>query len=79
MSSLRDRKQLALAGTQLRKTQLWSIPSVEPGRIGGIIELSRLNAGDPQYGDMFEPETLSQRVVVGGTSLMGVKVECWGH
>lgn len=31
---------------------------------------SRLNAGDPKYGDMYELEVIAA-VVVGGTSLMG--------
>ena len=31
---------------------------------------SKLNAGDPKYGDMYELEVIAA-VVVGGTSLMG--------
>jgi ribose transport system permease protein len=38
--------------------------------LGGIILSSRLNAGDPKYGDMFELNVIAA-VVVGGTSLMG--------
>lgn len=38
--------------------------------LGGIILSSRLNAGDPKYGNMYELEVIAA-VVVGGTSLMG--------
>ncbi len=38
--------------------------------MGGIILSSRLAAGDPKFGDMYELEVIAA-VVVGGTSLMG--------
>ena len=38
--------------------------------LGGIMVSSRLNAGDPKYGDMYELQVIAA-VVVGGTSLMG--------
>lgn len=38
--------------------------------LGGILLSSRLNAGDPKYGEMYELEVIAA-VVVGGTSLMG--------
>ncbi len=37
---------------------------------GGLLLSSRLNAGDPKYGEMYELEVIAA-VVVGGTSLMG--------
>lgn len=38
--------------------------------LGGIMVSSRLNAGDPKYGIMYELDVIAA-VVVGGTSLMG--------
>ena len=38
--------------------------------LGGILLSSRLNAGDPKYGEMYELEVIAA-VVVGGTSLLG--------
>lgn len=38
---------------------------------------SRLNAGDPKYGTMYELEVISA-VVVGGTSLMGGEGRMFG-
>ena len=38
--------------------------------LGGLLLSSRLNCGDPKYGDMYELEVIAA-VVVGGTSLMG--------
>ena len=35
-----------------------------------LFRSSRLNCGDPKYGDMYELEVIAA-VVVGGTSLMG--------
>ena len=60
-----------LAGIQVRKNQLvvYTISGALAG-LGGIILSSRLNAGDPKYGDMFELNVIAA-VVVGGTSLMG--------
>jgi ribose transport system permease protein len=60
-----------LVGIQVRRTQLlvYTISGALAG-LGGIILSSRLNAGDPKYGDMFELNVIAA-VVVGGTSLMG--------
>ena len=60
-----------LAGIQVNKTRLavYTISGALAG-LGGIILSSRLNAGDPKYGDMFELNVIAA-VVVGGTSLMG--------
>lgn len=60
-----------LAGIPVRKTQVvvYTISGALAG-LGGIILSSRLNAGDPKYGDMFELNVIAA-VVVGGTSLMG--------
>lgn len=38
--------------------------------LGGLLLSSRLNCGDPKYGDMYELEVIAA-AVVGGTSLMG--------
>lgn len=38
--------------------------------LGGVVLSSRLAAGDPKFGDMYELEVIAA-VVVGGTSLMG--------
>ena len=45
--------------------------------LGGIMVSSRLNAGDPKYGTMYELEVISA-VVVGGTSLMGGEGRMFG-
>jgi len=45
--------------------------------LGGILVSSRLNAGDPKYGTMYELEVISA-VVVGGTSLMGGEGRMFG-
>lgn len=60
-----------LAGIQVRKNLLvvYTLSGILAG-LGGIILSSRLNAGDPKYGDMFELNVIAA-VVVGGTSLMG--------
>lgn len=60
-----------LAGIHVRGNLLvvYTISGALAG-LGGIILSSRLNAGDPKYGDMFELNVIAA-VVVGGTSLMG--------
>ena len=45
--------------------------------LGGILVSSRLNAGDPKYGTMYELEVISA-VVLGGTSLMGGEGRMFG-
>jgi ribose transport system permease protein len=45
--------------------------------LGGIMVSSRLNAGDPKYGTMYELEVIAA-VVVGGTSLMGGEGRMYG-
>lgn len=45
--------------------------------LGGIMVSSRLNAGDPKYGTMYELEVIAA-VVVGGTSLMGGEGRIFG-
>ncbi len=45
--------------------------------LGGILVSSRLNAGDPKYGTMYELEVISA-VVVGGTSLLGGEGRVFG-
>ena len=45
--------------------------------LGGIMVSSRLNAGDPKYGTMYELEVIAA-VVVGGTSLMGGEGRMFG-
>ena len=45
--------------------------------LGGILLSSRLNAGDPKYGEMYELEVIAA-VVVGGTSLMGGEGRMFG-
>ncbi len=45
--------------------------------LGGIMVSSRLNAGDPKYGMMYELEVIAA-VVVGGTSLMGGEGRMYG-
>ncbi len=45
--------------------------------LGGILVSSRLNAGDPKYGTMYELEVISA-VVVGGTSLLGGEGRMFG-
>ena len=60
-----------LAGIQVQRARLlvYTFSGALAG-LGGIILSSRLNAGDPKYGDMFELNVIAA-VVVGGTSLMG--------
>jgi ribose transport system permease protein len=60
-----------LAGIHVHRNLLlvYTISGALAG-LGGIILSSRLNAGDPKYGDMFELNVIAA-VVVGGTSLMG--------
>jgi ribose transport system permease protein len=45
--------------------------------LGGIMVSSRLNAGDPKFGTMYELEVIAA-VVVGGTSLMGGEGRMFG-
>ncbi|MDA1231462.1 MAG: ABC transporter permease [Planctomycetota bacterium] len=45
--------------------------------LGGIMLSSRLDAGDPKYGEKYELEVISA-VVVGGTSLMGGEGRIFG-
>ena len=60
-----------LSGIRVQETKLlvYTISGALAG-LGGILVSSRLNAGDPKYGDMYELEVIAA-VVVGGTSLMG--------
>ena len=60
-----------LSGIPVKKTTLivYIICGALAG-LGGIMVSSRLNAGDPKYGTMYELEVIAA-VVVGGTSLMG--------
>lgn len=60
-----------LCGVQVQKVRLlvYTLSAALAG-LGGIMLSSRLNAGDPKYGDMYELEVIAA-VVVGGTSLMG--------
>jgi ribose transport system permease protein len=60
-----------LSGIRVQQTKLlvYTISGALAG-LGGILVSSRLNAGDPKYGDMYELEVIAA-VVVGGTSLMG--------
>jgi ribose transport system permease protein len=60
-----------LSGVRVPQTRLlvYTISGALAG-LGGIMVSSRLNAGDPKYGDMYELEVIAA-VVVGGTSLMG--------
>lgn len=60
-----------LCGVQVQKVRLvvYTLSAALAG-LGGIMLSSRLNAGDPKYGNMYELEVIAA-VVVGGTSLMG--------
>lgn len=60
-----------LSGIRVRRTKLivYTITGALAG-LGGIMLSSRLDAGDPKYGDMYELAVIAA-VVVGGTSLMG--------
>jgi len=60
-----------LAGIRVQPAKMivYTISGALAG-LGGIMVSSRLNAGDPKYGDMYELEVIAA-VVVGGTSLMG--------
>lgn len=60
-----------LCGIQLSQIRIavFTISGVLAG-FGGLLLSSRLNAGDPKYGEMYELEVIAA-VVVGGTSLMG--------
>ncbi|MFM7057180.1 MAG: ABC transporter permease [Planctomycetota bacterium] len=51
------------------RTSVFILSGVLAG-FGGLLLSSRLNAGDPKYGEMYELEVIAA-VVVGGTSLMG--------
>lgn len=53
----------------LVRTVVFTISGTLAG-FGGLLLSSRLNAGDPKYGEMYELEVIAA-VVVGGTSLMG--------
>lgn len=67
-----------LSGISVNKTKLivYIICGALAG-LGGIMVSSRLNAGDPKYGTMYELEVISA-VVVGGTSLMGGEGRMFG-
>ena len=67
-----------LSGISVRKTTMivYVICGALAG-LGGILVSSRLNAGDPKYGTMYELEVISA-VVVGGTSLMGGEGRMFG-
>lgn len=67
-----------LSGISVKKTKLivYVICGALAG-LGGIMVSSRLNAGDPKYGTMYELEVISA-VVVGGTSLMGGEGRIFG-
>jgi ribose transport system permease protein len=60
-----------LCGVQVQKVRLvvYTLSAALAG-LGGVMLSSRLNAGDPKYGNMYELEVIAA-VVVGGTSLMG--------
>lgn len=60
-----------LCGIRLNliRTTVFTISGMLAG-FGGLLLSSRLNAGDPKYGEMYELEVIAA-VVVGGTSLMG--------
>lgn len=60
-----------LAGVPLRPVLLsvYTVSGLLAG-LGGIVLSSRLAAGDPKFGDMYELEVIAA-VVVGGTSLLG--------
>lgn len=51
------------------RTTVFTLSGILAG-MGGLLLSSRLNAGDPKYGEMYELEVIAA-VVVGGTSLMG--------
>lgn len=53
----------------LVRTTVFTLSGILAG-FGGLLLSSRLNAGDPKYGEMYELEVIAA-VVVGGTSLMG--------
>jgi len=61
----------ALCGirTQRYRLLVFAISGFLAG-MGGLLLSSRLNAGDPKYGEMYELEVIAA-VVVGGTSLLG--------
>ena len=67
-----------LSGISVKKTTMivYIICGALAG-LGGILVSSRLNAGDPKYGTMYELEVISA-VVVGGTSLMGGEGRMFG-
>ena len=60
-----------LSGVPVR-TVLFSVYTIcgALAGVGGVLLSSRLGAGDPKFGDMYELEVIAA-VVVGGTSLMG--------
>lgn len=60
-----------LAGVPVKRTQLavYCICGALAG-LGGVLLASKLAAGDPKFGNMYELEVIAA-VVVGGTSLMG--------
>lgn len=67
-----------LSGIRVERTKniVYTISGALAG-LGGIMVSSRLNAGDPKYGDMYELEVIAA-VVVGGTSLMGGEGRIFG-
>jgi len=67
-----------LSGIPVRQTTLtvYVVCGALAG-LGGIMVSSRLNAGDPKFGTMYELEVIAA-VVVGGTSLMGGEGRMFG-
>lgn len=67
-----------LSGIPVKQTKMmvYVISGALAG-LGGIMVSSRLNAGDPKYGTMYELEVIAA-VVVGGTSLMGGEGRMYG-
>lgn len=67
-----------LSGIAVKKTTMfvYVICGALAG-LGGIMLSSRLDAGDPKYGEKYELEVISA-VVVGGTSLMGGEGRIFG-
>lgn len=67
-----------LSGVPVRRTLLtaYTICGALAG-LGGVVLSSRLDAGNPKYGEMYELETIAA-VVVGGTSLMGGEGRIFG-
>lgn len=66
-----NREAARLAGAPIKRVlfSVYIISGALAG-LGGLILTSRLDAGDPKFGKMYELEVIAA-VVVGGTSLMG--------